>query len=271
MTNPLGIYHDIDGCTLMDKGRMVYRSTFFCRYNDIDLPRTVAGILANDILDQRVIGMYEVEFGDIHDPSDLIRLGEYARFDENVRKAGLGIESQAMHEIERRAVEGLPRDAFDQALSEAELVPGLGNFPIFAGYFSARSFIVTTGWKQVGEYVASQLNMPRSNTSRLGVERAEYMDIAGAFPEFVGGRFTGNVVELGPKKPIIDDYMKKLGLRYEDSMGKDDSDPVIGEFGLPIAFNPTNPKLRDIPGVVVIEEPQYRLVSKAAMEWFGLA
>src|SRR3989338_4801248 len=104
-----GIYHDVDGCALVGHdNRMVYRSTFYCRHNPINVAQTRDNLIAHGVLSAGLVQMYEGEFGDVADPSGLVRVGEYGRFDPKTKSAGLSINKEALAEIEMRANENLP-------------------------------------------------------------------------------------------------------------------------------------------------------------------
>ncbi len=255
MDGKFGVYHDVDGCALVGHdGRMVYRSTFYCRHNPINVAQTRDGLVSHGVLTKELIKMFEAEFGDVTDPSGLVRIGEYGRFDPRTKALGLAIDKEALAEIEKRANENLPLDAFYQALHEASLTPGLEDFGSWARSRGGQQFVVTDGWDLVGRYLAG----------RIGAER-----YVGARPVFEGGRFTGEVRKLEDKNPIISDLLRSLELTYEDSIGIDDASSAVTRFGLSIAFCPTNPKLREHPGIVVVEEPDYRHVQRAAEEWLN--
>ncbi|MBI1972059.1 MAG: haloacid dehalogenase-like hydrolase [Candidatus Aenigmarchaeota archaeon] len=250
-----GVYYDVDGCALIGHdNRMVYRSTFYCRHNPINVAQTRDNLIAHGLLSRELFRVYESEFGDVNDPAALIRVGEFGRFDSKPKELGMAINKEALAEIERRANENLPLDAFYQALHEAALTPGLGDFAAWTRSHGGRPLIVTDGWDLVAEYLAG----------KIGAER-----YAGSHPVFEGGRFTGEVRKLEQKKPVIDDLMKLMKIPYENSIGIDDASSVVTQFGLPIAFCPTNPKLREHPGIVVVEEPHYKHVQKAAEEWLS--
>ncbi len=196
--------------------------------------------------------MYESEFGDVTDPSGLVKIGEYGRFDTKVKASGLSITKDALAEVERCATEGLPLEALYQSLADASLTPGLDEFASWAKMKGGRQFIVSDGWDVVAGYLAI----------KLGAER-----YAGSHPVFEGGRFTGEVIKLEQKKPIIDGFLRLMGLTYADSIGIDDASSVLAEFALPIAFCPTNPKLRENHNIIVVEEPEYKHVQEIAQEW----
>ncbi|MBI3412947.1 MAG: haloacid dehalogenase-like hydrolase [Candidatus Aenigmarchaeota archaeon] len=256
MAGKLGVYHDVDGCAFVGHdGRIVYRSTFYCRYNDaVSTPAVLDSLLRHGVLGKDVVSMFEVNFGEIRTPADIVRLGEYARFAPKIRASGKNIEKEALAEIERRATEKLSREAFYQSLREAQLTPGLEYFARWVKSKDGRQIIVTDDWDLVGSELAG----------RIGADQ-----VIGAAPVFENGRFTGKVYNIGQKKPIMDDILRLMGLTYENSIGIDDANSVVTEFGLPIAFCPTNPELRKHPGIVVVEEPHYRHVQTAAEKWFS--
>ncbi len=257
MSNRFGVYHDVDGCMLTDdKGGMVYRSTFYCKYNDINVPQTLIMLVTHGVIDRAVISMFREEFGDVRTAADVIRLGEYARFNEKPKSRGVGIGKESLAEIERRATKGLSKEALYQSLHDARLTPGLEQFSEWARRNNGSQFIVTDGWKEVGDYLAE----------RLGFGNAY---VIGSTPVFIGGRFTGEVRKLEDKKPAISRLLAEMGTTYLDSIGIDDANSVIAGFGLPIAFCPTNPKLRENPKITVVEEPHYGLVQKAAEKWLN--
>lgn len=257
MARKFGVYHDVDGCAFVGHdGRIVYRSTFYCRHNDaVSTPAVLDSLLRHGVLGKDVVSMFEADFGEIRTPADIVRLGEYARFDPKIRASGKNIGKEALAEIEGRATEGLSIEAFYQSLHEASLTPGLEYFAQWVKSENGRQIIVTDGWDLVGNYLAE----------RIGADNVE-----GSTPLFNGGRFTGEVHKLEDKKPIISDLLRSLGLTYEDSIGIDDASSVVTQFGLPIAFCPTNPKLREHPGIVVVEEPDYSYVQNAAWSWLQI-
>ncbi len=260
MPKPFGVYYDVDGCMLMSRNppgksaSRIYRSTFYCKYNDIDTRKVLSGLIGHGVVSAEAVEAFERRFGGIVFPSDIINLGEYARFDGEIKTAGHAIGKEQLKEMEDRATEGMSVEAFYHSLQDAVETPGLEEFSGWAKANGARSFIVTNGWRQVGEYLAE----------RLGIDR-----IIGYEPVFENGRFTGEVRPTGPKEPIILQLMGELGVTYHNSVGIDDGDVVIQSFGLPVAFCPTNQKLRQIPGAVIIEEPSYVPVRTAAEKWLS--
>lgn len=251
-----GVYHDVDGCALIGHdNRMVYRSAFYCRHNPINVSQTRDNLIAHGVMSKELVQMYEREFGDITDPSGLVRAGEFGRFDQKAKTAGLAIDKGALAEVERRATENLPLEAFYQSLREAQLTPGLEDFAKWVKATGGKQIIVTDGWGLVGNYLAE----------RIGADR-----VVGSASMFVGGRFTGEVYKLEDKGPVISDLLRSLGLTYGNSIGIDDASYVVTQFGLPIAFCPTNPKLREHPGIVVVEEPDYSYVQNEAWSWLQI-
>ncbi|MFH0889809.1 MAG: hypothetical protein V1836_01545 [Candidatus Aenigmatarchaeota archaeon] len=256
MSGHFGVYHDVDGCAFVghDK-RIVYRSVFYCKYNDaVSTPVVLDRLLKHGVVDKNVVKMFEAERGDIKTPADIVRLGEYARFDQKVSMLGKTITKEAQSEIDYRATENLSLEAFYQSLREAVPTPGLEDFAGWTRSNCGKQVIVTDGWDLVGSYLAEI----------IGADRCE-----GSVPIFRNGRFTGEVRKTGDKKSVLDRLLIEVDATYQDSIGIDDASPVIADFGLSIAFCPTNFKLRENPKTIVIEEPHYKHVQKAAEEWLA--